>query len=65
MCIRDRSDAMVSMETARNTREFLESKGYNPDYHEYAMGHEIPLAVMQDMIPWMINILPPYRRTIS
>ena len=59
------SDAMVSMETARNTREFLESKGYNPDYHEYAMGHEIPLAVMQDMIPWMINILPPYRRTIS
>ena len=59
------SDAMVSMETARNTKQFLESEGYNPDYHEYAMGHEIPLVVMQDMIPWMLDILPPCRKAIS
>lgn len=59
------SDAMVSMETARNTRDFLESAGYHPDYHEYAMGHEIPLVVLQDMIPWMTNVLPPYRKVGS
>ena len=59
------SDAMVSMETARNTKAFLESAGYHPDYHEYAMGHEIPLVVLQDMIPWMTNVLPPYRKVGS
>jgi predicted esterase len=53
------------METARNTKAFLELAGYHPDYHEYAMGHEIPLVVLQDMIPWMTNVLPPYRKVGS
>ena len=52
---------MVSMESARNTRKFLEEEGYHPDYHEYDMGHEIPLPVLQDLIPWMTGLLPPYR----
>ncbi len=56
-----RSDTMVSMESARNTRKFLEEEGYSHDYHEYDMGHEIPLPVLQDLIPWMTGLLPPYR----
>ncbi len=56
-----RADPMGSMESARNTREFLEEEGYSPDYHEYDMGHEIPLPVLQDLIPWMTGLLPPYR----
>ena len=56
------SDPMVSMESARNTRKFLEEERYHPDYHEYDMGHEIPLPVLQDMIPWMTQVLPPYRK---
>ena len=56
-----RADPMVSMESARNTRKFLEEAGYSPDYHEYDMGHEIPLPVLQDLIPWMTGVLPPYR----
>ena len=58
-----RADPMVSMESARNTRKFLEEEGYNPNYHEYDMGHEIPLPVLQDLIPWMTGLLPPYRST--
>lgn len=56
-----RADPMVSMESARNTKKFLEEEGYSPDYHEYDMGHEIPLPVLQDLIPWMTGLLPPYR----
>ena len=55
------ADPMVSMDSARNTRKFLEDEGYHPDYHEYDMGHEIPLPVLQDLIPWMTGLLPPYR----
>ena len=57
-----RSDPMVSMESARNTRKFLEEEDYRLDYHEYDMGHEIPLPVLQDLIPWMTQVLPPFRR---
>ena len=56
-----RADPMVSMESARNTRKFLLEEGYSPDYHEYDMGHEIPMPVLQDLIPWMTGLLPPYR----
>ena len=56
-----RADPMVSMESARNTRKFLEEEGYSPDYHEYDMGHEIPLPVLEDLIPWITGLLPPYR----
>ncbi len=56
-----RLDPLVSMESARATRKFLESERYQPDYHEYDMGHEIPMQVLQDLIPWMIGVLPPMR----
>ena len=58
-----RTDPMVSVESARNARKFLEEEGYHPDYYEYDMGHEIPLPVLQDLIPWMTELLTPYRST--
>jgi len=57
-----RSDSMVAMDTARATKAFLEAEGYQPDYHEYDMGHEIPPMVLNDMIPWLVEVLPPLRR---
>ena len=54
-----RADPMVSRDSARNTRKFLEGVGYKPDYHEYDMGHEIPPAVLNDLVPWMARVLPP------
>ena len=50
---------MVSMESARRTREFLLAENYNLAYHEYDMGHEIPVEVLRDMTPWIESILPP------
>jgi phospholipase/carboxylesterase len=57
-----RSDSMVAMDTARATKTFLEAEGYQPDYYEYDMGHEIPPMVLNDMIPWLAEVLPPLRR---
>ncbi|MDA1220205.1 MAG: alpha/beta fold hydrolase [Chloroflexi bacterium] len=56
------SDPMVGMDTARDTRAFLEAEGYQPDYHEYNMGHEIPPMVLNDMVPWLAEVLPPLRK---
>ena len=54
-----RHDQMVSMDSARRTREFLDEEGYTLSYNEYNMGHEIPVEVLRDMVPWMEAIVPP------
>jgi phospholipase/carboxylesterase len=53
------SDMMISVNDARRSREFLESEGYAPEYHEYEMGHEINQAVIDDMVVWLGSVLPP------
>lgn len=58
-----RFDPMVPMDNARATRKFLQSENYQIDYHEYDMGHEIPMQVLQDLIPWMVRQLPPVRQS--
>jgi phospholipase/carboxylesterase len=57
-----RSDPLVSMDSARATVKFLEGEGYRPDYHEYDMGHEIPPIVLEDLIPWLTEVLPPLHK---
>ena len=54
-------DMQINVETARATRAFLEAEGYQPEYREYNMGHEIPFEVLRDLIPWLTNVLPPLR----
>ena len=57
-----RADQVVSMDTARVARAFLEGEFYLPDYHEYDMGHEIPPMVLRDLVPWLARVLPPLSR---
>ena len=54
-------DMQIDVETARATRVFLEAEGYQPQYREYNMGHEIPFEVLRDLIPWLTGVLPPLR----
>jgi phospholipase/carboxylesterase len=57
-----RSDPLVSMDSARATMKFLKAEGYYPDYHEYDMAHEIPPRVLEDLIPWLAEVLPPLQK---
>ncbi len=57
-----RADQVVSMDTGRVARAFLEGEFYLPDYHEYDMGHEIPPMVLRDLVPWLARVLPPLSR---
>ena len=54
-------DRQIAVDTARTTRAFLEEEGYQPEYREYNMGHEIPFEVLRDLIPWITGVLPPLR----
>ncbi len=54
-------DRQIAVDTARATRAFLEAEGYQPEYREYSMGHEIPFEVLRDLIPWITGVLPPLR----
>ena len=54
-----RADPMIAADRAQAARRFLEGAGYQPDYHEYDMGHEISVDVLNDLIPWMAKVLPP------
>ena len=47
------ADRMIGVEAARESRDFLESLGYRPVYHEYDMGHEISQEVIDDLKPWI------------
>ena len=54
-------DTMIGVGYARDSREFLASSGYEPEYHEYDMGHEINNDVMADLGSWLRNVMPPLR----
>jgi phospholipase/carboxylesterase len=54
-----RFDRPGSLERAQATQQFLRSEGYQPEYHEYNIGHEIPAVVLRDLAPWVANVLPP------
>ena len=52
-------DAVVPIDLSRGAVDFLVAQGYQPLYHEYPMGHEISLEVVNDLIPWIHATLPP------
>ena len=53
------SDPLIPTETAQEAKAFLEGAGYSPEYHEYAMAHEIRGEVLRDVVPWIAQVLPP------
>ena len=55
-------DTMIPLEDARESKRFLESEGYRPQYAEYEMAHEISQDVMGDLVPWIHRVLPPAQR---
>ena len=54
-----RLDPMVPSERAHNALKWLEEAGFQPEFHEYDMGHEISSDVLNDLMRWMGRILPP------
>jgi phospholipase/carboxylesterase len=53
-------DSMVSIDGGRATRAFLEGAGYDFEYHEYAMAHEIAPQELEDLKRWLHETLPPH-----
>lgn len=56
------SDPLVPLESAHGAKSFLEGAGYHPEYHEYNMAHEISNDVLNDLIPWIAKVLPPFSK---
>jgi phospholipase/carboxylesterase len=52
-------DPMVTVQRGQETKAFLEEAGYEPEYHEYEMAHEISEEVIYDLTPWVHRVLPP------
>ena len=52
-------DSLAPVERARQARDFLEAEGYQPRYKEYPMAHEITPEVLEDLVPWIKEVLPP------
>jgi phospholipase/carboxylesterase len=52
-------DPVVPIDLSREAVSFLEAQGYQPRYREYPMGHEISLEVLNDLMPWIHETLPP------
>ena len=52
-------DQMLPVAPAREAAAFLEGEGYTVKYREYQMGHEINQQVMDDLVPWIKETLPP------
>lgn len=44
---------------AQRSLALLKAEGYTPEYHEYAMAHEITPAVIADLTAWLQRVLPP------
>jgi phospholipase/carboxylesterase len=51
------TDSMIDVDDARKARQFLEEEGYKPLYKEYAMAHEINQDVLDDLVPWVHDVL--------
>ena len=56
------SDTLIPVTDARKGIEFLRSQGYEPEYREYPMGHEISPEVVTDLTSWLHQVLEPLSR---
>ena len=52
-------DTVIPLEYGQRSRRFLETCGYEPEYREYEMGHEITQNVIEDLAGWVRRVLPP------
>ena len=52
-------DTIISVGNARKSVALLKEWGYDPEYHEYAMAHQVTPQVIDDLRTWMHRTLPP------
>ena len=52
-------DDVIAVEEGRRVRDSLRRQGYAPEYHEYAMAHEIGQDELSDLTRWLHAVLPP------
>ena len=50
-------DPIIAVNEGRSSRLFLQSNGFDPEYHEYEMGHQITPAVLADLVKWLDGVL--------
>jgi phospholipase/carboxylesterase len=48
-------DTVISIEEGRTTRNKLINLGFNVDYHEYNIGHEINLDILSELSKWLLK----------
>jgi phospholipase/carboxylesterase len=48
-------DTVISIEEGRMTRKKLINLGFNVDYHEYNIGHEINLDILSELSKWLLK----------
>jgi len=53
------ADTMIPVTDARQGIDYLRSKGYEPEYSEYSMGHEVSLEVLADLSAWVHKVVVP------
>lgn len=51
------SDPTASVEGGRNANDRLRSLGFEPDYREYPMGHEVGPQSARDLSQWLDRVL--------
>ena len=49
-------DTMIPVDRGRDSRDFLKAEGYEPDYQEYPMGHQVSQEVLDDLVPWIKEV---------
>jgi phospholipase/carboxylesterase len=54
------NDQYIPLEDAQAARAFLESQEYSPYYREYPMRHEVGQVVLEDLAPWIKQVLTPF-----
>ena len=53
------TDMVLPIDSARDAVAFLRAEGYQPQYAEYPMAHEISQQTLTDLAAWIKNVLPP------
>ena len=49
----------MAIDGGRANKAFLEASGYQLEYHEYPMAHEIAPEEIEDLKRWLHETLPP------
>lgn len=52
-------DRLAPVGLSRNANTFLKHEGYNTEYYEYEIGHEISGQIICDLVPWINGVLHP------